>query len=308
VLALAGLLRPEAWILSAAYALYVIRSGRDGRARLIALAAAGPIVWGLHDLLATGDPLFSLQGTRHVAEISQRESGIGAALRLAPRFVRELAGVAVACGGVAAWLLVPAGRQRRIALPAALFGLSVASFLAYGVAGLTLYARFLLPAAAVLALLCAAGIAGYGGPIRHDRPRLAAAVAIGAAVLVSLPFTISDLADVRSGSETRARLERSLERLAGAHRARIANCHLVQVPTRRVVPPLSRLLDIPKERFKRTETPAPDTLYVGLPPGARRDYAIDPLRPDPVPSFSRTTPPAARSVAANADWALRAEC
>src|SRR3954462_6711089 len=58
LLALAGLLRPEAWLFSAA--LLVWR--RDWA--LLPLAAAAPALWLFGDLIATGDPLHSLTGTR----------------------------------------------------------------------------------------------------------------------------------------------------------------------------------------------------------------------------------------------------
>ncbi|MEA2374540.1 MAG: hypothetical protein QOD53_1003, partial [Thermoleophilaceae bacterium] len=56
LLALAGLLRPEAWLLSAAYWLWLARSlDWPGRLRLGAIAAAAPALWLGSDLLVTGD-------------------------------------------------------------------------------------------------------------------------------------------------------------------------------------------------------------------------------------------------------------
>src|SRR5205823_1854010 len=48
VLALAGLLRPEAWLLAGAYVLYLwpIASGRE-RLRLVGVAAIAPALWAL---------------------------------------------------------------------------------------------------------------------------------------------------------------------------------------------------------------------------------------------------------------------
>src|SRR3954469_4070501 len=59
LLAAAGLLRPEAWLFSAA--LLAWRWWRWGIAwDLAALAAAGPLLWLAGDLAATGNPLHSL--------------------------------------------------------------------------------------------------------------------------------------------------------------------------------------------------------------------------------------------------------
>src|SRR5215218_2454806 len=79
LLAVAGLLRPEAWLFSAAYLLWLLWPGLRSAARragpqrsaawrdaapLLVLAAGAPLLWALHDLLLTGDPLHSLTGTR----------------------------------------------------------------------------------------------------------------------------------------------------------------------------------------------------------------------------------------------------
>src|SRR3954447_468539 len=57
LLGLAGLLRPEAWVLSGLYVLYLWRgvTPRE-RWKLVAIAAAAPLVWAFTDVLVTGDP------------------------------------------------------------------------------------------------------------------------------------------------------------------------------------------------------------------------------------------------------------
>ena len=58
LLALAGLLRPEAWLFAAAYWLWLVPARRVPElSRLAVLAALGPILWLLLDGLVTGDPL-----------------------------------------------------------------------------------------------------------------------------------------------------------------------------------------------------------------------------------------------------------
>ena len=79
LLALAGLLRPEAWLLSLAYLAWL----RRFEPRLVALALAAPVLWALTDLLVTGDPLWSVAHTRDGTEILDRETGLGAARRAA---------------------------------------------------------------------------------------------------------------------------------------------------------------------------------------------------------------------------------
>jgi hypothetical protein len=294
-LALAGLLRPEAWLLAGAYALW----RRTPRA--FALAAAGPLLWLLHDLVLTGDPIFSFHGTREFAERHQPGNGLGDAFRLAPEFVTDVTGVVVALGGVAGWLLVPRVSQRRVALPAALFGLAIAAFVVYGAAGLTLYARFLLPAAAALAALCAAAATGWERD-RLDAPRRAAAIAVAAALLVSLPFTSSDLADIRDKSAERARLEAALVDVFEHHPP---GCEVVYAPSYRIVPPLLHRLDLPGERFTEHPPRGRPALHITVP---QRAFVVEQLELDPVPPEARRAPPGAETIVATSDWHLSADC
>src|SRR5829696_5351736 len=77
LLAVAGLMRPEAWALAGLYALYVWRgaSARE-RATYAGLVAAAPLLWALGDLLVTGDALHSLHGTAALAESNERRRGL----------------------------------------------------------------------------------------------------------------------------------------------------------------------------------------------------------------------------------------
>ncbi|MEA2303869.1 MAG: hypothetical protein QOH43_1149, partial [Solirubrobacteraceae bacterium] len=84
LLALAGLIRPEAWLFSAAYVVWL----REWR--LLPLAAAGPLLWALGDLAVTGDPLHSLTGTRDNAEALQRVTGLGEVPLTVPRRIGEI--------------------------------------------------------------------------------------------------------------------------------------------------------------------------------------------------------------------------
>ena len=61
MLALAGMLRPEAWLLTGLYFLWMAWPATwPQRFRYAALAAIGPLVWAGTDWIVTGDPLFSL--------------------------------------------------------------------------------------------------------------------------------------------------------------------------------------------------------------------------------------------------------
>src|SRR5215213_589347 len=69
LLAAAGLLRPEGWVLAGAYFLWMAwRASWPDRARYAALTAIGPVVWCGVDLAVTGNPLYSLLYTSGSAE------------------------------------------------------------------------------------------------------------------------------------------------------------------------------------------------------------------------------------------------
>lgn len=91
LLALAGLLRPEAWLLSAVVVLYCA-TGADRRQvlRWAAWAALAPVTWLALDLLLTGDPLYSLHATRDLGGLLNAPTGTGRALSELPRFLRFL--------------------------------------------------------------------------------------------------------------------------------------------------------------------------------------------------------------------------
>ena len=95
VLAVAGLLRPEAWVLAGAYWLWCGWRRID----LLVLAAAAPLVWSLVDLWVTGDPLFSLHATNDLADELNRNRGLSSVPGSFVSFVTDTARVPVALAG-----------------------------------------------------------------------------------------------------------------------------------------------------------------------------------------------------------------
>src|SRR6476659_9253820 len=79
LLALAGLLRPEAWLFAVVYLVFL--SFDDHRrfvrppSALVLLALAGPILWALFDWITTGSPTYSWTGTKETVETLERQTG-----------------------------------------------------------------------------------------------------------------------------------------------------------------------------------------------------------------------------------------
>src|SRR3954449_7990165 len=77
LLVVAGLLRPEAWVLGGLYVLWLWPELTPRRrAVLLGVAALAPALWALTDLLVTGDPLHSLHGTADLAASNNRRRRI----------------------------------------------------------------------------------------------------------------------------------------------------------------------------------------------------------------------------------------
>jgi hypothetical protein len=160
MLALAGLLRPEAWVFSGLYWLYLLDwlparvlswlpAREPGQERpqgrellwLTLLSAAGPVIWLGSDLIVTGNPLWSLTNTRHTASTLDRKTGIANVPEYVPRRIGEVMGASglagAASGGVLALLWL--GRK---ALTGALAGvLALAVFIAFACVGLPIDTR-----------------------------------------------------------------------------------------------------------------------------------------------------------------------
>jgi len=178
LLAAAGLLRPDAWVLSGAYWLWCAwppigdrrdrRSANgertlDGRRRwlYLGLALLAPVVWLSVDWVVTGDPLYSLHSTAGLAQELERTQGIASVAGSVWTFGVRIDKLPVLLGvllglPIAVWLA-----PRRVLVPLAALALLIAVFLAEGAAGASVVDRYLTGAAIVALLFCAVAIGGW---------------------------------------------------------------------------------------------------------------------------------------------------
>jgi hypothetical protein len=245
LLALAGLLRPEAWLLSLVYlgwlALAPVPGGRDLRGA-IALTLAAPLLWVLSDLVVTGDPLHSLTATRHLAADLDRPTGLSTALHAVPSSLASLMGTlpfaASLLGLVAGLLLAP----RRLAIPLAAICCGIVTFLVIGAAGLPVLVRYLLIPVTMLAVAAAIGLAlPWLMPAGRRRATAAGVSAAIALLLVaSLPESIDGVRAARSFTLARGDVHRDLRAIVDgrAFRAAAARCPQIHVPDFRSRPVL----------------------------------------------------------------------
>lgn len=170
LLLVAGLIRPEAWLFSLAYWLWLLPTRRWGaRVGLGALTATAPLLWALSDFLVTGDPLWSLHGTQDLAGMLERPTGLSVFPERTWRalgFLLTPPVVVLGGLGLLAGLLL---RRKQSLVLAAIVAVAVGAFACLATFGLPLHARYLLPAGAVLTLFAA--VVALGWVSRHARAR-----------------------------------------------------------------------------------------------------------------------------------------
>jgi hypothetical protein len=311
LLGIAGLLRPEAWLLAAVYLAYMVPAVTSGnRWRLGLLAVSAPVLWAAFDLAVTGDPLFSLHGTQDLAAQLNRPRELGTALETAPSYVKFILFEPVMWIGIAGAFLSLYALYERSLLPAAVAALGLVAFICLGPFGLPLLVRYLLVPAAMLALFCAVAVLGWLSIPERGRVRYAWG-ALGVVFAIVLTTSIPDdsrrIRSVERWSDLRRGVQADLHDLvtSSSVEAWYRRCeHPTYVPNHRVVPLLAYSLDREPTAFSLGPivdrglvlTPRNETVAASLTLGSR----------EPRPS---TEPPRGfRVFQANDSWLLSERC
>jgi hypothetical protein len=261
-LAAAGLLRPDAWVLSGVYWVWWAWPRRadahaqagggpriDNRRRLryLGLALIAPIVWFGVDAIVTGNPLYSLSSTAGLAQELERTQGLSSVVTSVWTFGVRIDKLPVILGvlvgvPIAVWLA-----PRRVLVPLAALVASIAVFVAEGAAGASVIDRYLMGASILALLFCAVAIGGWamlepGTALRRVWMAGAAALVVygGASVATTLSLT--------SLRTTLAYHEDFHEGLAAALssppvHAALARCELVSLPDNKLIPDARWILD-----------------------------------------------------------------
>src|SRR5271168_837455 len=162
LLAAAGLLRPDAWVLSGVYWLWCSwRAENRTRLFYLAIAAFAPVVWLGLDAAVTGNPLYSLNSTAGLAQELERTQGLSSVLASVWTFAVRIDKLPVVLGALLGLPLAIWLAPRRVLTPLAALVLLVLVFVAEGAAGASVIDRYLMGAAIVLLLFCAVAIGGW---------------------------------------------------------------------------------------------------------------------------------------------------
>jgi hypothetical protein len=250
-LALAGMLRPEAWVLAGLYWLWLFpRSTWRQRIRDAALAAIGPVVWMLTDLVVTGDPLFSLLYTSASAEDLGRQQTLGELPKAVPAFFNSIVKLPVLVAAVAGLLIAIAFTPRRASVPLALLVSGVFTFVMIGAAGASVLERYLAVAAVALLVFAGVAIAGFT-MLRRGRLKIAWMVLSAALVVFGVVFTAthvrldyfdSELTFRGAAHDDLVRVLESPEVQKGL------KCGPLFTPNHKLVPDSRWILDLPEKK------------------------------------------------------------
>jgi hypothetical protein len=341
----AGLLRPEAWLFSIAYLVYLAwnpNRGAEGterapleradtqsaglirpalvRARgalsvpslaLIALALAGPLLWVVFDAITTGSPTYSFTGTRETVETLERQTGPVDLVLYGPRRLGEVLQWPGMVGALGGFVLGLAFLRRRSALGVAAAALALAAFALLACGGLAILPRYTMLAAAVLAIFVAVGLLGWrlleaGHPWRRRWQIFSGFVLLVFVAWLPNQWDLDSRVDTDLANQ--ARIEADLTDLVDAG-AFEPLCGPVAVPNHRAVPRLAFGLDVkPTQIVSASEEKIPGRGYFVAPasPFVIHNFILDPN--DPTRFFSREVPAGYRQVARNESWKVYRRC
>src|SRR3954466_15241018 len=239
LIAAAGLLRPEAWLLSGLYWLWCFLPATwPQRVRYTALAAIGPVVWPAVDWIVTGDPVFSLTHTSGLAEELGRTRGLSEIPAATVQFLKSLDKVPVFYAGVLGLVLALVLVPRRVRWPLAMLVIGMGTFVLVGLAGLSVIDRYLLVPSLMVMVFAAVTLGGWS-MLRAGKLRTAWAVAALAVTLYGALFTATHVNFSTFDNELRFRGQShaALEALFRNPKVRAAmRCGPVSVPNHKLVP------------------------------------------------------------------------
>jgi hypothetical protein len=239
LLAAAGLLRPEAWLLSGLYWLWCFPPATwRRRFGYAALAAIGPVVWPVVDFVVTGDPMFSLTHTSGLAEELGRTRGLSEIPAATVQFLSSLDKVPVFYAGILGLLIGLVLVPKRIGWPLAMLVIGMGTFVLVGLAGLSVIDRYLLVPSLMVMVFASVTLGGWS-MLRRGWLRTGWAVAAVLVIAYGAFFTATRVNFHTFDSELlfRGQSHAALEALFRNPKVRAAmRCGPVSVPNHKLVP------------------------------------------------------------------------
>jgi hypothetical protein len=215
LIALAGLIRPEAWVLLGAYGVYVWLTEPGLRPLAAAAVVLPPVLWLGMDWIGSGDPL-------HASSTATSATEGSAANAKVPAFevVRRAADAVILPTLILAAVGVAFAARRRDRAVLSLAGLAVGWVAVVAImaeVGFTGTRRYLAAPAAALCVVAGVGLVWLLEAVRERRARIAVGVAV--AVLALVPALLRAREDARMLSVARSQADQRDELVRAVDRA-----------------------------------------------------------------------------------------
>jgi hypothetical protein len=254
LLALAGMLRPEAWLLTGLYFLWMAWPATwPQRFRYAALAAIGPLVWAGTDWIVTGDPTFSLTYTSSSAEELGRQRTLSELPSAVPLFFENIVKTPVLIASLIGLVIGVALSPRDAAMPLALLAAGIGTFLLIGIAGLSVIERYLIVPALALIVFAAVTFGGFSMLRRGTLARRLWALGALALVLYGVLFTVTrvNVDRFRNELQFRGDAHAALDDVLRTPAVRAGlRCGPLTVPNHKLVPDSRWLTGLPFEKVR----------------------------------------------------------
>jgi hypothetical protein len=247
LLACAGLMRPEAWLLSGLYWLWcILPASSSQRLTYSVLTGAPPVIWTALDWWATGDPKFSLTHTSGLAEeLGRTSGGLADVPSTTVKFLKNLDKVPVFYAGILGLVIAVLLTPRRSRMPLALLAIGLGTFVLVGVAGLSVIDRYLLVPSLVVMIFAGVALGGWT-MLRSGRARTIWAVGSVALIVYGVAFTATrvNLSTFTNELTFRGDSHDSLRALLNNPKVRAGlRCGPVSTPNHKLIPDSRWLLD-----------------------------------------------------------------
>ncbi len=174
LLSMAGLLRPEAWLMAGLYWLWLaygwvrpkdqLPGERPSIGALIGfgfLVISAPVIWLVWDGIVTGDALYSVHSTSEVAKEVNRQKSLPEAILALPGFIGGSEQWVNAIAGVGGFALALWAYRKHMLMLAALVAVGIVTYLLIALAGLSVIPRYLVVPSLVMCFGVAFSLVGW---------------------------------------------------------------------------------------------------------------------------------------------------
>ncbi|MEN3279539.1 MAG: hypothetical protein V7607_679 [Solirubrobacteraceae bacterium] len=268
LLACAGLMRPEAWLLSGLYFLWCFPpTDWPRRVRYAILTGFPPVLWTALDWWATGDPKFSLTHTSGLAEELGRTAGLSHIPSATVQFLKGLDKVPVFYAGIAGLIVATVLTPRRARMPLALLVIGLGTFVLVGLAGLSVIDRYLLVPSLVVMVFAAVALGGWT-MLSPGRVQKLWAIASALLIVYGFVFTVTRVNFSTFTNELvfRGDSHASLKALLNNPKVRAGmRCGPVSTPNHKLIPDSRWILDAPVSKvIARSDATQRDRIHRGV--------------------------------------------